>query len=176
MVAMAAGTSHTTRLYALIVSALIFFLVWAVVAAHPWQRSTADPRLVALTRREQRLRADAIRVQNVVRRRFADYRTQLARRRAQIAAAERRQAQLDAAARRRQAQLEVAAQLAARQQALAAQAQAPPSAVSSSPAPVSAIRTAPASAPPPPPAPVAAPAAPPVRVVTLPPVVITRTS
>jgi hypothetical protein len=169
---MAAGTRHTARLYTLIVSALIFFLVWAVVAAHPWQRASADPRLVALTQREQRLRADATRVQKLLHRRFADYRIQLARRRTQIAAAKRRQAQLNAAARRRQAQLAVAAQLAARQQALAAQAQAAPSPVLSTPAPVTATPTAPAPAATPPPA----PAAPPVRVVTLPPLVVTRTS
>jgi hypothetical protein len=171
---MAAGTRHTARLYALIVSALVFFLVWAVVAAHPWQRAAADPRLAALTRREQRLRADAIRVQKLVTRRFSDYRIQLARRKAQIAAAKRRQAQLNAAARRRQAELAAAAQLAARQQAFAAQAQVVPAAVSSSPAPAVATPTAPAPAATPPPAPAAA--APPVRVVTLPPLVVTRTS
>jgi hypothetical protein len=89
----AAMTSHTGRLYALVGALFTFFVVWAVVAAHPWATTAAatrDPRLAALALREQRLRADAALVQRVVDRRFAAYKVALAQRRAQIAAAQSR--------------------------------------------------------------------------------------
>jgi hypothetical protein len=88
-------TSHVGRLYALGVALVAFFLAWALIAAHPWSTAKAarDPRLTALAQREQRLRKEARLVQRVVDRRFSDYRkrfaaykTALARRQAQIAA------------------------------------------------------------------------------------------
>jgi hypothetical protein len=131
-------TSHTGRLYTLGASLLAFFLVWAVIAAHPWAsaNTTRDPRLVALAQREQGLRQEAGLVQQIVTRRFVDYR--------------RRFAAYKAALARRQAQL-AAAQLAA------ARAAAAPPSPSYSPSPSYA-------------------ASPSVRVVTLPPLTITRTS
>jgi hypothetical protein len=89
-------TSHTGRLYVVAATLVAFFLAWAVVAAHPWAtaKATRDPRLAALVQREQRLRADARLVQQVIDRRFSDYRRRfaaykqaLARRRAELAAA-----------------------------------------------------------------------------------------
>lgn len=139
-------TSHHGRLYALGASILLFFVAWAVVAAHPWASTKAsrDPQLVALAQREHRLRREAGLVQQVVARRYADYRRQFAVYKVALA---RRQAQIVAAQK-------VAAQQAAQQQAQLASVQS------------------------------AAPAAAPsggggggaVRVVTLPPLVITRTS
>jgi hypothetical protein len=88
-------TSHVGRLYALGVALVAFFLAWALIAAHPWSTAKAarDPRLTALAQREQRLRKEARLVQQIVDRRFSDYRkrfaaykTALARRQAQIAA------------------------------------------------------------------------------------------
>jgi hypothetical protein len=108
-------TSHHGRLYALAASLLVFFVAWAVVAAHPWASTKAaarDPRLIALAQREHRLRREAGLVQQVVARRYADYRRRfaaykvaLARRQAQVAAAQRAAAQ--------QAQLIAAQQAAA---------------------------------------------------------------
>jgi hypothetical protein len=123
-------TSHVLRLYALIGATVIFFVTWAAIAAHPWSTTptTTDPRLRALAAREQRLRAESIRVQRVVERRFARYRRELRVRRSEIA------------------------------RVLAQQARARAAAATAAPA---------ASA---------APAAPSVRVVQLPPLVITRTS
>jgi hypothetical protein len=131
-------TSHHGRLYALAASIVLFFVAWAVIAAHPWAAPKAaarNPRLVALAQREQRLRNEAGLVQRVVARRYADYRTRFAAYKAALA---RRQAQI-AAARRAAAQQ---AQLTSVQHA----------------------------------APAAAPSGGGVRVVTLPPLVITRTS
>jgi hypothetical protein len=121
-------TSHTGRLYALAGALFTFFAVWAVVAAHPWATAAAtrDPRLTALAIREQRLRADAALVQRVVDRRLAAYKVALAKRQAQIAAAQ------------------------SRAQAVPVSQVAPPSSSSTS--------------------------SPSVRVVTLPPLVITKTS
>jgi hypothetical protein len=55
-------TSQVTRLYALALSLLVFFLVWATIAAHPWprastKRSAAPNQSLAVI--QQRLRADA---------------------------------------------------------------------------------------------------------------------
>jgi hypothetical protein len=84
-------TSHFGRLYSLAGALLAFFLIWAVIAAHPWATASAsDPRLAALGQRERQLRADAALVQKVVDRRFAAYRVALARRQSTIAAAKAR--------------------------------------------------------------------------------------
>jgi len=82
-------TSHTGRLYALAGALFAFFVLWAAIAAHPWAPETAasDPRLAALAQRERQLRADAVQVQTIVRRRLAAHRAALAKRRAEIAAA-----------------------------------------------------------------------------------------
>ena len=82
-------TDHVARLYALALGLAVFFLSWAFVAARPWAHETApakDPRMVALERREQRLRAEAVRVNRQVARRFARYQVELRERQAQIAA------------------------------------------------------------------------------------------
>jgi hypothetical protein len=82
-------TDHVARLYAGALALLVFFLVWAVVAARPWaDAGENDPRMTALERREQRLMRESKRVNRVVERRFATYRRRLARRRKEIAAAE----------------------------------------------------------------------------------------
>lgn len=86
-------TSSAPRLYVLALTILAFFLIWAAVAARPWQAKTsapADPRLAALQRREQALRRSAVLVQRLVDRRNAEYAAALASRRAAVAAANRR--------------------------------------------------------------------------------------
>jgi hypothetical protein len=73
-------------MYATALALVLFFLAWAVVAAKPWaQSTTADPRLHALAVREAHLRRDAKIVNQIVARRWATYRRELASRRAQIA-------------------------------------------------------------------------------------------
>ena len=62
-------TSHTGRLYALAVATVVFFLAWAVVAAHPWQQAAADPRLKVLAVRQAQLQREAKLVQQIVARR-----------------------------------------------------------------------------------------------------------
>jgi hypothetical protein len=85
-------TSHVGRLYALALALLVFFLTWAVVAAHPWATSaTRDPRIAALAAREQRIRHESAAVRRIVNRRWAVYRRQLHARQAQIVAANRAQ-------------------------------------------------------------------------------------
>ena len=79
-------TSHHGRLYALALALVVFFLAWAVVAAHPWAAaSAADPRLRALAVREAQLRREAKLVGKVVAARWARYRVELKARRTQIA-------------------------------------------------------------------------------------------
>jgi hypothetical protein len=88
----AVATSHTGRLYALALALVVFFLAWAVVAAHPWSTPKADPRLRVLAVREAQLRREAQLVNQVVARRWAAYRAALHTREAEIAAAKARSA------------------------------------------------------------------------------------
>jgi len=80
-------TNHQVRLYGLALTLVVFFLGWAVVAAHPWATRATDPRLKTLGRREAQLRRDAQVVQTIVAKRWAHYRVELKLRRAQIASA-----------------------------------------------------------------------------------------
>jgi hypothetical protein len=88
-------TSHTGRLYALAIALVIFFLIWAGVAARPWATANSDPRLAALALRQRQLTRESLVVRGIVQHRWAVYRVQLRRRHVQIAAAH--QAQLAAA-------------------------------------------------------------------------------
>lgn len=81
-------TSH--RLYAVVLAVVVFLVTWAAVAARPWATAAPDPRITALTQREQRLRADAKSVEQVVAQRMAAYEVALKQRRAQIAQAKAR--------------------------------------------------------------------------------------
>jgi Tfp pilus assembly protein FimV len=87
-------TSHVTRLYALVIGVLAFFLIWALVAAHPWstasRRTARDPHLVALVLRRERLVRETARVREIVARRWSVYRNALRARNAQIARAQAR--------------------------------------------------------------------------------------
>ena len=78
-------TSHRT--YAVAIAILVFFLSWATISARPWATAKPDPRLVALQAREQRLRADARLVANIVDQRWATYRVALRARNLEIAKA-----------------------------------------------------------------------------------------
>jgi hypothetical protein len=79
-------TSH--RLYAVVTAVVVFFVSWAAVAAKPWATAKPDPRLAALSQREQRLRADAKLVQQVVDQRLVAYKIALKARKTQIARAQ----------------------------------------------------------------------------------------
>lgn len=90
--------SHQARLYVLALALVVFFLGWAVVAAHPWATAAGDPRLRALAVRETELRREATLVRKVVAARWAHYRVQLKLRRAAIAHAASSAAAVQAAA------------------------------------------------------------------------------
>ena len=77
--------SHPGRLYGLALALVVFFLAWAVIAAHPWATASADPRLRTLAIRQAQLQHEAKLVQKVVATRWARYRVQLKARRAEIA-------------------------------------------------------------------------------------------
>ncbi len=91
--------SPALRLYVFSISLLVFFVLWAVVAAKPWAaRSGASPTLDALKTRERHLRHEARIVEKTVHRRWAAYRRRLRAREAQIKSLERRHAEQVAAA------------------------------------------------------------------------------
>jgi hypothetical protein len=78
-------TSHHGRLYGLALALVVFFLAWAVVAAHPWATASADPRLRTLAIRQAQLQREAKLVRKVVAAQWARYRVELKARHAQIA-------------------------------------------------------------------------------------------
>ena len=83
-------TSHVARLYALVACVLTFFIAWAGITAHPWaaKPTVQDPRLVALTARQQRVQAESVRAQKIVAQRWARYHRALASRNKAAAAAQ----------------------------------------------------------------------------------------
>lgn len=81
---------HIMRTYAVIGAMLVFFLAWAVIAAHPWATPAKDPRVTALQVRERHIHQESIHVNRIVRARWSRYRTALERRQAEIAAVTRR--------------------------------------------------------------------------------------
>jgi hypothetical protein len=85
-------TSHIGRLYSLALALLVFFVLWAGIAARPWASVNADPRLATLAAREQQLRHDSLLVTKIVNARWTVYKAQLAQRKLSIAAARQRQA------------------------------------------------------------------------------------
>lgn len=143
-------TNPVPRIYVLCSAILVLFIAWAVIAARPWvspPTAKADPRLAALARREVRLRHDAVVVRRIVNRRWHTYTIALRDRRHAIRLAERRHRTQLLAAHAAQVAASSAARLASTQTYSA------PSYSSSSSSP-----------------------APAVRVVTLPPITVTRTS
>jgi hypothetical protein len=92
--------SHTLRLYVFAITLLLFFVLWALIAAKPWgARAGTSPVLRQLDARERRLRHEARVVEKIVHRRWAVYRRRLRARQAAIRARERRHAEELAAAR-----------------------------------------------------------------------------
>ena len=94
--------SHSLRLYVGAVTMLVFFVLWAVIAAKPWAKAATrpekDPRLAALDRRQRRLEHEARLVKVALDRRWREYRARLQRREAQIRRLNRRHAEEVAAA------------------------------------------------------------------------------
>ena len=90
-------TNHVGRLYSAALALLVFFILWVGIAAHPWAATTTDPRIAALAAREQQLRHDSVVVKRIVAARWSVYKVQLAGRNRAIAAARRRQTQLNTA-------------------------------------------------------------------------------
>ncbi len=95
--------SHVLRLYVAAVTLLVFFVLWALIAARPWAKTASrhalDPRLVALERRQRRLQHEAGVVKQTLDRRWREYRVRLRQREARIRLLERRHAAQVAAAR-----------------------------------------------------------------------------
>lgn len=58
--------SHVGRLYAAAIAILVFFVVWASVAARPWKTATPDPRLQQLALRQQALKRETALVNQVL--------------------------------------------------------------------------------------------------------------
>ncbi|MFN8222276.1 MAG: hypothetical protein U0R50_03395 [Gaiellales bacterium] len=79
-------TSHVGRIYVAALSVLLFFVLWASLAAHPWVSAAPDPRLAALDAKQRLLGTQLARAQADLADRWATYRAAEARRRALTAA------------------------------------------------------------------------------------------
>ncbi|MHB8059610.1 MAG: hypothetical protein ACYDHO_02100 [Gaiellaceae bacterium] len=134
-------TSALGRVYTITLSIIVFFLAWAVIAARPWVEPVTprtDPRIAALDARERRLRADAVKINALVKKRWTVYRVSLVKRKHQIAAV--KQAQRAQAVRA--AQAAQAAQ--ATQSQVVSAAPSAPATHSAAPAPPPVVRVTPA--------------------------------
>ena len=81
----------------LVVGVLVFFVVWAAVAAHPWApRRGAGSRIAALAARQHQVHAESIRVKSIVDARWAVYRRRSRRTSAVRGAVGRRRARRSA--------------------------------------------------------------------------------
>lgn len=80
-------TSPVARLYVAATAVLLFLVLWAAVAAHPWVSAAPDPRLAALDARQQRLDVRLVNAQNRLAARWAAYRATIARQSSAAAAA-----------------------------------------------------------------------------------------
>jgi hypothetical protein len=64
-------TNHVVRLYTASGTIILFFVVWAGIAARPRVTPAPDPRVAALAQRQQRLQRDTKLVQLIAARRAA---------------------------------------------------------------------------------------------------------
>jgi hypothetical protein len=78
-------TNHVVRLYLLALALLLFFALWASIAAHPWAAAAPDPRAAALDRREASVRAQAARTEMLLAAKWSEYRVALRERKALLA-------------------------------------------------------------------------------------------
>jgi len=87
-------TNAVARFWAVALALVVFFILWAVLAAKPWVSSgaAADPRLAALQAREQKTQNRALAAQQTLNKRWAAYRSALVRQKGSLTA--QQQAQL----------------------------------------------------------------------------------
>jgi hypothetical protein len=58
--------ARVTRLYVFAVTLLVFFVMWAVVAARPWvAKSSGDRQIAAIAAREQRIQFESLLVRKL---------------------------------------------------------------------------------------------------------------
>lgn len=90
-------TNAVGRFWAVAVALVVFFILWAVLAAKPWVSAAApaDPRLSALQAQEQKTQTRALAAQQTLNKRWAAYRSALVRQKGSLTA--QQQAQLAAA-------------------------------------------------------------------------------
>ncbi len=86
-------TKTIGRFWAVAVALVVFFILWAVLAAKPWTSSgtPADPRLTALQVQEQKTQNRALAAQQTLNKRWAAYRSALMRQKGSLTAQQRAQ-------------------------------------------------------------------------------------
>jgi len=89
----AAVTNVIGRFWAVAIALVVFFVLWAVLAARPWVSSgaPADPRLSALQAQELKTQNRALAAQQTLNKRWASYRTALIRQKGSLTAQQRAQ-------------------------------------------------------------------------------------
>ncbi|MHB8059604.1 MAG: hypothetical protein ACYDHO_02070 [Gaiellaceae bacterium] len=87
-------TSVVARFWATALALVVFFVLWAVLAARPWVSASStpsDPRLAALQVREQKVQKQAIAAQQTLSKRWAAYRAALVRQSGNLSATQQAQ-------------------------------------------------------------------------------------
>ena len=83
--AVASMTSPIARVYVVVTALIVFLVLWASIAAHPWVSAAADPRLAALNARQARLSTQLVAAQSRQAAQWSAYRTAVAKRQQQAA-------------------------------------------------------------------------------------------
>ncbi|MGA9762150.1 MAG: hypothetical protein WBQ14_06990 [Gaiellaceae bacterium] len=88
-----AVTNVVGRFWAVAVGLVVFFILWAVLAARPWVSpgTPADPRLTALQAQEQKVQNRALAAQQTLNKRWAAYRSALMRQKGSLTPQQRAQ-------------------------------------------------------------------------------------
>jgi hypothetical protein len=88
-----AVTNVIGRFWAVAVALVVFFVLWAALAAKPWVSSgaPADPRLSALQAQQQKTQNRALAAQQTLNKRWAAYRSALVRQKGALTAQQRAQ-------------------------------------------------------------------------------------
>ena len=94
MMEVGAVTNVIGRFWAVAIALVVFFVLWAVLAAKPWVSSgaPADPRLSALQAQQQKTQNRALAAQQTLNKRWAAYRSALMKQKGSLTA--QQQAQL----------------------------------------------------------------------------------
>lgn len=87
-------TNSVGRIYAIALAVVVFFILWATIAANPFGQSnkvsaTSDPKLLALQARQTAVQNQAIKASQTLNKRWATYRAALIQQKGSLTASQK---------------------------------------------------------------------------------------